>query len=82
MAISESTAVSSLLEQYQLLQEDVNRQITDIHIDEISRSHCKKWKSLPAYMEMEGIVASDIEKKLIEEDEKRKRDLKQLTTYL
>ena len=63
--------MSSLLEQYQLKEEDVNKQVTDLHINEISRSHCKKWKSLPAYLEMEGIVAGDIDKKPIEEDEKR-----------
>ena len=63
--------MSSLLEQYQLKEKDLNKQVTDLHIKEISRSHCKKWKSLPAYLEMEDIVASDIEKKPIEEEEKR-----------
>ena len=63
--------MSSLLEQYQLKEEDVSKQVTDLHINEISRSHCKKWKSLPTYLEMEAIVASDIEKKPIEEEEKR-----------
>ena len=71
MATSGSTTVSSLLKQYQLKEEDVSKQVTDLHIDKISRSHCKKWKSLPAYLEMEGIVASDIDMMPIEEEEKR-----------
>ena len=64
--------MSSLLEQYQLEEEDVSKQVTDLHIDKISHSHCKKWKSLPAYLKMERIIASDIDTKPIEEEEKRK----------
>ena len=68
---SSISEMNSLLKQYKIKEEDVNREVTNIHIDKISRSHCEKWKSLPAYLEMEGIVASDIEKKPIEEEEKR-----------
>ena len=71
LSLISSTEKGREWEQYQLKEEDVNEQVTDLHIHEISRSHCKKWKSLPAYLEMEGIVASDIDKKPIEEDEKR-----------
>ena len=71
MATSKSE-ISSLLKQYKIKVEDVNREVTDRHVEKISQSHCKKWKSLPAYLEMEGIVASDIDIEPIEEEEKRK----------
>ena len=75
--------MSSLLKQYKIKEKDVNREVTDIHIDKISQSHCKKWKSLPAYLEMENMVASDIDDKNIDGvnfspkfNGKNKRDLK------
>ena len=71
MADSVSTTVSSLLEKYQIKDEDINTQVTDLHVDEIARSHCKKWKSLPAHLQMEAIAAKDIDLKQIEEEQKR-----------
>ena len=46
-------------------------QVSDEHLETISRSCCEKWKSLPAHLELETIVASDIDKKQKDEDEKR-----------
>ena len=63
--------MSSLLKQYKIKEKDVNREVTDIHIDKISQSHCKKWKSLPAYLEMENMVVSDIDDKNIDGPQKR-----------
>ena len=60
MAASDSTTVSFMLTKYRLKEEDVNRQITDLHIDEISRSFCMKWRSLPAQFKMEPIVEIEI----------------------
>ena len=72
MAASDSTTVSFVLTKYRLKEEDVKRQITDLHIDEISRSFCKKWRSLPAQFKMEPIVVNDINRKPGDEDEKRR----------
>lgn len=46
-------------------------QISDDHLEKISRSCCEKWKSLPAHLELDTIVASDIDKKQKDEEEKR-----------
>lgn len=45
--------------------------VTDHHLAEISRSHCKNWRLLPPFLEMETIIAEDIDRKQIDEDDKR-----------
>lgn len=50
---------------------DRNQQVSDGHLEEISRSCCEQWKSLPPYLGLETIVASDIDKSPKEEGEKR-----------
>ena len=56
---------------YQITEATISRQVTDQHIDEISRSYCKKWRLLLTQFEMEKIVADDIGRKNIDEDEMR-----------
>ena len=59
------------MEKYNLKEEDVNKKVSDLHIDEISRSDCNEWRSLPAQFKMKKIVATDIDRKQIAEHEKR-----------
>ena len=56
---------------YSLKDEDWNKEITRCHLQEISRRLCEDWKFLPAHLEMEGIVVSDIDRGLGNEREKR-----------
>ena len=67
----EGATVSSLMEQYQIPEEDCNRQIRDIHLEEISQSHCEKWRSLPSHLKMKTIIKKDIDRESKSEDEKR-----------
>ncbi len=60
-----------LLKTYSLSDDDCSVEITKCHLQEISSSLCEDWRSLPAHLEMESIVASDIERKQVEECEKR-----------
>ena len=46
---------------YELPEDQCNRRVSKIHIDDISRSACRKWRSLVAYLGMKEIVISDIE---------------------
>ena len=69
--------VSSLMEHYKLLEKDCNTQISDSHLQKISQSCCKKWRSLPSYLKMEDIVASDIDYESKGEEEKRHAFFKQ-----
>ena len=54
-----------------LESEDVNNKITDKHIEVISRSSCKKWIYLPAHLELDSIIAEDIDGLPVDEDKKR-----------
>ena len=66
-----ASSIESLIARYQLTEENVNREITDIHIDVISRYCCSKWKSLPAHLKLATIVAEDINCKEVNEEDKR-----------
>lgn len=63
--------ISLLLQQYNLPEEACSQQVSDVHLEMISRSHCKNWKRLPVYLELACTVASDIDRKQVEESEKR-----------
>ena len=60
-----------MAEQYGLADGYGDQPVTDEHLEIISRSCCKKWKSLPAHLELEDIVAEDIDKTQKGEREKR-----------
>ena len=52
----------SMMEHFKLSEASFNRQVSDGHIEEISDSFCEKWRSLPPYLEMETIMAKDIDR--------------------
>lgn len=66
-------SLESLVDSYHLTEEDINKQITDGHVEDISRSLCGKWRSLPAHLELDPIVVGDIDYKQLEEGEKRSK---------
>ena len=49
-----------MIEHFKLSEADFNCQVSDCHIEKISNFFCEKWSSLPPYLEMEAIVARDI----------------------
>lgn len=59
----------------ELTNEECNKMVTDHHLAEISRSHCKKWRHLPPFLEMETITAEDVSRKQIDEADKRREFL-------
>ena len=69
--------LASLVKQYNL-GEDVKSQVTDKHVEIISRSYCSKWKRLPSHLNMDSVIADDIDHQAVDEDEKR---LKFLSTW-
>lgn len=76
MEESHDTKMEDLMYKYDLNISDCNRQVTDRHIDEISRSYCGEWRHLPSQLEMDEIIESDINRKPIAEDEKRREFFK------
>lgn len=67
----------SLIQDYGLTDEHCNQKVSDDHLQQISRSCCRQWKSLPPYLEVETIVADDIDKTQKGEREKRHDFLKE-----
>ena len=59
------------MSQYGLTEGQCNQQVSEAHLEELSRSGCKQWKSLPPYLKLETIVAEDIDKSQKEERDKR-----------
>ena len=68
-----ASSVESLIVRYQLTEEDVNKQITDKDIEFISMSMCGKWKSLYAHLDLKAIIAEDIDRLQVDEDQKRSK---------
>ncbi len=64
--------LSSALQRYHLSEGDVLQQVSNVHLQEISRSYCLKWRFLPAaLMENPKAVVNDIERGGKPEDEQR-----------
>lgn len=61
------------MKKFGVLKEHYNKEISDTHVDVLSRSHCKKWRPLHSYLELEEIVVSDIDRdcRHVEEADKR-----------
>ncbi len=66
----------SIMEHYQLQEEDCNKPISDSHLAKISQSICEKWRLLPSHLKMEPIVTKDIDRESKSEEEKRLEFLK------
>ena len=66
-----SSTFLQLMSQYGLRERQYNQQVSDINLEKLSRSGCKQWKSLPPHLELEAIVAEDIDKSQKGEREKR-----------
>ena len=60
-SLNEEQAFHRLMNHYGLTEEHYDQQVRDIHLEELSRSGCKQWKSLPPHLEVETIVAEDID---------------------
>ena len=69
----ESSTFPQLMSKYTLTERQYNWQVTDTHLEKLSRSCCKEWKSLPPYLKLEGIVAEDIDKS--QKGERERRDM-------
>ena len=66
------SSLESLVDSQHLTDEDIDKQITVKHMEDISLSWCGKWRSLPAHLELDSIVVGDIDRMQLKEDEKRR----------
>ncbi len=61
----------SELESFGLSEAEANKTISEIHMQEISRSHCSQWRMLYSHLELDQIVVSDMEHRGTSEEERR-----------
>ena len=59
------------MEHYGLSEEDSNQQISDLSLEDIARSSCRKWRDLPSRLVLPSILAEDIDRSGTGEGEKR-----------
>lgn len=59
------------MRQFQVTVEDCSKQVSDSHLEEISRSCCEKWRSLPSYLDLPKLMSADIDREHIGEEERR-----------
>ncbi len=61
-----------MLQSFGLSEEHANQKVSDVHMVEISRCYCKRWKLLCPYLDLEGIIVNDMELVSGSEGEKRR----------
>ena len=66
-------SLESLIVRHHLTEEDVNKQITDEHIEVISSSTslCSQWKSLPVHLGLATTIVGDIDSTPVTKTEKK-----------
>ncbi len=72
--LAQHTDLSSTLQRYHLSESDVFQQVSNVHLQEISRSHCRKWRSLPVALDMENhLIWEDIQREVPDEEERKNK---------
>ncbi len=74
MSAAQRADLSSTLQRYHLNESDVLQQVSNIHLQEISHSHCHKWRSLPVALDMENhLIWEDIDLEVRDEERRRNK---------
>ena len=68
-----SETVKHLIQYYQQTEQDCSRVVSDLHLDSISHCCCAggAWKALAPHLEIERAVVEDIDRKQVDDEEKR-----------
>ena len=69
--------INTVCAQLKLAEQDLDKKISDLHLDEIAQARCIKWKLLPSRLGLEGVVAQDIDTDFSREFDKRREFFKQ-----
>ena len=71
MAVSTTLEFQELAEQFKLTEANFKEPVSERHLETISRSSCKHWKSLPAHLNLPTITADDVDQCQVEQETKR-----------
>ena len=69
--------ISTLCTHFELADQELDRVIGDLHLEEIARKRCTYWKSLPSRLGLQDIVAKDVDKDFPMEFDKRREFFQQ-----
>ena len=69
--------ISTLCAHFELVDHDLDKEISDLHLDEIAETRCAYWKSLPSRLGLQDTVTRDIDKDFTEELDKRREFFQQ-----
>ena len=69
--------VKTLCARLMLADQDLDKEISDLHLDEIVRKSCTLWKSLPSRLGLHSIIVKDIEKDFPRELDRRREFFQQ-----
>ena len=69
--MSTASHFAALKERYNLRELGLNQPVNNKHIQEFSSSHGSKWRLIPANLNLKTIIADDIDRTPIKEEEKR-----------
>ena len=67
-----SDRVSTLCEELKLADQGLDKQISEVHFDEIAQTRDINWKFLPSRLGLQDVTAKDIDKDYSNELEKRR----------
>lgn len=56
---------------------DFSKELSQLHLEKFSRRYGIYWKRLPPYLQLQTVVVADIDKKPVDEEEKRREFLQQ-----
>ena len=68
------SVISTLCAHFELVDHDLDKEISDLHLDEIAQARCTYWKSLPSRL---GLQDVDIDKDFSKEFDKRREFFQQ-----
>lgn len=67
----------TLCTRLKLVDHDLDKMISDLHLDEIARTRCDYWRSLPSRLGLPDIVAMDIDEDYSEAFDRRRAFFRQ-----
>ena len=64
--------ISTLCANFELSCQELDKVISDLHLDKIAQTRCTYWQSLPSRLGLPDIIANDIDKDFSKELDKRR----------
>ena len=73
MAFSSLDTAKQLIAQYRLTEEECSKVVSDLHLDLLAQSCCAggAWKTLAPHLEIQRAIVEDIDRKQVDDNEKR-----------